>query len=53
MSCTPTSAAPAEKVADQAGHRGTQQITGHGAGQRAAHRDLAFFRTDEIAGQAE
>ena len=46
-------AAPAEEVADQAGHRGAQQIAGHRARQRAADRDLAFFRADEIAGQAE
>ena len=46
-------AAPAEEIADQAGHRGAQQIAGHGARQRAPDRDLPLFRPDQIAGQAE
>ncbi len=46
-------AAPAEKVADQAGDRSAQQISGHRAHQRAPDRDLALFGPDQIAGQTE
>ena len=46
-------AAPAEKVADQAGHRSAEQIAGHGARQRAPDRDLALLGPDEIAGQPQ
>ena len=46
-------AAPAKEIADQAGHRSTQEIAGHGAGQRAPDRDLTLFGTHEIAGQPQ
>ena len=46
-------AAPAEKVSDQAGHRSAEQVTGHGARQRAPDRDLPLLGPDEIAGQPQ
>ena len=46
-------AAPTQEIADQAGDGGSQQVSGHGAHQRASDRDLAFFRPDQIAGETE
>ena len=46
-------AAPPQEVADQAGDRRAQQVSRHGAHQRAPDRDLAFFGPDQITGEAE
>jgi len=46
-------AAPAQEIPDQTGGGRAQEITGHGAGQRAADRDLTLFGRNQIAGQPE